>query len=639
MNTESSKTPSPGQYNTTPSTTPITRQVVAACHVLTLTVCTLLLPVLIIRGLIALISRGRLFDRRRMYGQHGRGFVMLAFAGQFTGRHLARLINLLRHELFWLGPQATAKPQINLPCPGLLTPNEMRQRMGMVDQSGQVEEPALPTRLVPYLTLLARTLLVTLLTGKRHRPAPAQVSLFGVPVSNLNLQEAIDWIFSQVHSGRKSTVPFVNAHCFNVACGNNDYLQVLRRATRVLPDGSGVKLACRFQGLNLKANLNGTDLFPHLCEEAARQHVPLFLLGAAPGVAEDVAEKMRTRYANLNIAGTHHGYFSDAEEAKVIDTINRSGAQLLLVAMGVPRQELWLARNLERLGTTVNLGVGGLFDFYAERISRAPVWLREMGMEWIWRLLQEPRRMWQRYVMGNPLFLLRAWRDSRRRGAQHLINHRSAAQRRRVYRRLRTRIEVTGKRVLDIFSATTLLLSLSPLLAVTALAIKLESPGPILFSQTRVGQKGLPFTFWKFRSMFIDAEARKAALLARNEMAGGVLFKIKHDPRITRVGRIIRRYSIDELPQLWNVLRGDMSLVGPRPALPAEVNQYSLTDRRRLNARPGITCIWQVSGRSTIPFEQQVEMDLDYIHEATLTNDIKLLLKTIPAVLTGRGAY
>ena len=639
MNAESSKTPSPDQRNTTPSSTAVSKQVSVVCQVLTLTVCTLLLPVLILRGLIALISRRRLFDRRRMFGQHGRAFVMLAFAGQFPGRYLARLINMLRHELCWLGPQATATPRIDLPCPGLLTPNEMRQRMGMVDQAGQSEQPALPTRLAPYLTLLARTLLVTLLTGKRHRPAPAQVSLFGVPVSNLNLQEAIGWIFNQVHSESKATVPFVNAHCFNVACGNNDYLQVLRRATRVLPDGSGVKLACRFQGFNLKANLNGTDLFPHLCDEAARQQVPLFLLGAAPGVADDVAEKMRTRYPSLNIAGTHHGYFSDAEEAEVIDTINRSGAQLLLVAMGVPRQELWLARNFERLNTTVNLGVGGLFDFYAERVSRAPVWLREVGMEWIWRLAQEPRRMWQRYVVGNPLFLLRAWRDSRRRGAQHLINHRSTARHRRSYWWLRTTIGVTGKRALDIFCAATLLLLISPLLAVTALAIKLESPGPVLFRQTRIGRKGRPFTFWKLRSMYIDAEARKAELLARNEMAGGVLFKLKHDPRITRVGRIIRRYSIDELPQLWNVLRGDMSLVGPRPALPTEVNQYSLSDRQRLDAAPGITCIWQTSGRSTVPFEQQVEMDLEYIHDATLTNDIKLLLKTIPAVINGRGAF
>ena len=134
-------------------------------------------------------------------------------------------------------------------------------------------------------------------------------------------------------------------------------------------------------------------------------------------------------------------------------------------------------------------------------------------------------------------------------------------------------------------------------------------------------------------------EARRAELAQRNEMPGGVLFKMKEDPRITRVGRVIRRLSIDELPQLWNVLRGDMALVGPRPALPAEVSTYSVAERRRLLVRPGITCIWQVSGRSDIPFSRQVEMDLEYILTANLATDLKLLVKTVPAVISGQGAY
>jgi exopolysaccharide biosynthesis polyprenyl glycosylphosphotransferase len=247
--------------------------------------------------------------------------------------------------------------------------------------------------------------------------------------------------------------------------------------------------------------------------------------------------------------------------------------------------------------------------------------------------------MWQRYVVGNPLFLLRAWRDSRRRSAQHLIRLRGSGPRRRIGWWLQNRLGELGKRTLDIVAAASLLVLLSPLLAVTALLIRLESPGPVFFSQSRIGRRGLPFTFWKFRSMYIDAEQRKAKLQADNEMQGGVLFKMKQDPRITRVGRVIRRFSIDELPQLWNVLRGDMSLVGPRPALPDEVAQYELGDRRRLQAQPGITCIWQVSGRSDIPFRQQVEMDLEYIHQATLKKDLQLLLKTIPAVFSGKGAY
>jgi lipopolysaccharide/colanic/teichoic acid biosynthesis glycosyltransferase len=163
--------------------------------------------------------------------------------------------------------------------------------------------------------------------------------------------------------------------------------------------------------------------------------------------------------------------------------------------------------------------------------------------------------------------------------------------------------------------------------------------GPILFKQTRVGRWGRLFTMWKFRSMYIDAEARKAELMAQNEMAGGVIFKMKDDPRVTKVGKFIRKTSIDELPQLWNVMTGEMSLVGPRPPVPPEVDQYSLSDRRRLEVIPGITCIWQVSGRSEIPFDQQVELDVQYIESQSFWTDIKILLKTVPALLFGTGAW
>jgi exopolysaccharide biosynthesis polyprenyl glycosylphosphotransferase len=195
------------------------------------------------------------------------------------------------------------------------------------------------------------------------------------------------------------------------------------------------------------------------------------------------------------------------------------------------------------------------------------------------------------------------------------------------------------KRLLDMAGSAALMLALSPVFIGIALAIRLDSPGPIFFKQTRVGRYGQYFSMWKFRSMHIDAEARKQALMARNEMAGGVLFKMRNDPRITRVGRFIRRASIDELPQLWNVFKGEMSLVGPRPALPSEVNQYSLAERRRLEVIPGITCIWQVSGRSDIPFDKQVNLDVEYIESQSILLDIRLLLLTVPAVVLGKGAY
>ena len=194
------------------------------------------------------------------------------------------------------------------------------------------------------------------------------------------------------------------------------------------------------------------------------------------------------------------------------------------------------------------------------------------------------------------------------------------------------------KRTLDIAVSSLLLVMLLPLFCMLAIVIKLDSRGSVLFSQTRVGYAGRHFRIWKFRSMTVDAPTLKSALLDKNEIEGNLLFKIKNDTRVTRSGKFIRKFSLDELPQLWNVLTGDMSLVGPRPAVPEEVREYSQAQRKRLFAVPGITCIWQVSGRSLIPFEQQVKMDVHYIENQSLWLDFKLLLLTIPAVLTARGS-
>jgi exopolysaccharide biosynthesis polyprenyl glycosylphosphotransferase len=196
-----------------------------------------------------------------------------------------------------------------------------------------------------------------------------------------------------------------------------------------------------------------------------------------------------------------------------------------------------------------------------------------------------------------------------------------------------------SKRVVDCVLSGLGLLALLPVFLLTALAVRLDSRGPALFCQDRVGRDGKLFRCWKFRSMYLDAEKRKAELMKQNEMSGGVLFKMKEDPRITRVGKFIRKASIDELPQLWNVFIGDMSLVGPRPAVPAEVDQYTPYQRGRLQVKPGITCLWQVSGRSDLNFEEQVRLDLQYARIRSLGVDFTLLFKTIPAVLFARGAY
>ena len=200
-----------------------------------------------------------------------------------------------------------------------------------------------------------------------------------------------------------------------------------------------------------------------------------------------------------------------------------------------------------------------------------------------------------------------------------------------------SRVKLTIKRGIDILGSTMLLALVAPILGAAALAIRLTSPGPIFFRQTRCGLNGRQFVMLKLRTMYVDADVRKAELLHLNEMTGPV-FKMKNDPRITPVGRILRRLSIDELPQLWDVLRGDMSLVGPRPAVPLEVDEYATFERRRLSMRPGLTCIWQVNGRNEIGFDDWVRLDLEYIDTWNLTNDFKILAQTLPAVLGGEGA-
>ena len=195
------------------------------------------------------------------------------------------------------------------------------------------------------------------------------------------------------------------------------------------------------------------------------------------------------------------------------------------------------------------------------------------------------------------------------------------------------------KRIMDIVISALGMLILSPLFLLIALAVKLSSPGPVFFKQVRVGRYGRHFTFYKFRSMRPNADAEKAGLMARNESRDGVIFKMKDDPRITKVGRFLRRTSLDELPQLWNVFIGDMSLVGPRPPVPSEVEKYTLEDRKRLDVIPGITCLWQIKGRSDIPFHEQVRLDKEYILTPGIWKDFVILLKTIPAIIGGKGAY
>ena len=392
----------------------------------------------------------------------------------------------------------------------------------------------------------------------------------------------------------------------------------------VLADGSGVALATLLNSGIACPNHNGTDLTPLLMKAAQDKGLSVFLLGARPGIAAIAAQTLQTAFPRLKIAGTHHGHFSDFHDETIVEHINDTKPDIVMVAFGVPQQDVWLAKYADKLDAPVTLGVGGLFDFLSGRIPRAPKLLRKLGMEWTYRLYQEPTRMWRRYIIGNPLFLARSATLASKKALPFF----------------RRKVDNFAKRTIDIIGSAAGLFLLSPILAVTALAIRSESSGPAIFKQTRIGENGSPFTMYKFRSMSNDAERRLKKLKQQNHHGeSGVTFKVKDDPRITKIGRFIRKFSIDELPQLWNVLIGDMSLVGPRPALPVEVAKYSKLEQRRLAVKPGITCTWQIAGRADIDFKGQVDLDLKYINTRNVFQDLWILLQTPIAVATARGAY
>lgn len=194
------------------------------------------------------------------------------------------------------------------------------------------------------------------------------------------------------------------------------------------------------------------------------------------------------------------------------------------------------------------------------------------------------------------------------------------------------------KHFFDVLLSATALIVLSPLMLLTAICIKAEDGGPVFYSQLRAGKDGKTFRFYKFRSMYVDADQKLDNLRSRNE-SDGPTFKMCNDPRITKVGRVIRKLSIDELPQLVNVVAGEMSIVGPRPPLPEEIKSYTQEQMHRLDVKPGLTCFWQCSGRSDLSFDKWMELDMKYIRERSLWTDFKIILKTVPAVLSGRGAY
>ncbi len=447
--------------------------------------------------------------------------------------------------------------------------------------------------------------------------------VLGYNIAQAGMAETVYWIADRAQSRTPTQIAFLNAHCANLARADWRYRDTLQNVDALLPDGSGIALAAKLSSAKLGENLNGTDLFSPLCRCLAFRKIPVFFLGGQVGIAEAAARNAKAECPTLNVAGHRHGFFSPREEEDVVAEINASGARVVFVAFGVPAQDVWLARVRHRLHAPVVIGVGGLFDFVSGRIPRAPEWMRRTGMEWLYRFKCEPRRMWKRYLVGNLTF------------TAHAALHALRKQRRSTIKS----VDRALARAMDIIGSAAGIALLSPLLIGTALAIRLESKGPALYRQIRVGEHGKPFEIVKFRSMRVDGPSQTELSKMADDRNDGITFKLKRDPRITKIGQFIRKFSIDELPQLWNVFKGDMSLVGPRPALPVEVEKYSSVERRRLRGKPGITCFWQIQGRADLPFDRQVVLDVAYLQKRTIWLDIAILFRTPIAVLTARGAY
>jgi N-acetylglucosaminyldiphosphoundecaprenol N-acetyl-beta-D-mannosaminyltransferase len=250
---------------------------------------------------------------------------------------------------------------------------------------------------------------------KRKPHPPKHITIFGIKMLNISLADALSLLESKLDSAKPTPIFYANADCLNKIFVDREYYRIMKAASVVFPDGIGINLAGRMLGIPVTENLNGTDMLPYLCDIARMKRSNIFLLGASDGVADKMKEKLLRRYPDLSVCGTHHGYFDwDTEADAIIKQINTAQTDILFVALGAPLQEKFIMKFLSEIKAPLQIGVGGLFDFYSDRIARAPLWMREFRIEWLFRLIQEPRRLWKRYIIGNPLFLYRVFRYGHR---------------------------------------------------------------------------------------------------------------------------------------------------------------------------------------------------------------------------------
>ncbi len=415
-----------------------------------------------------------------------------------------------------------------------------------------------------------------------------------------------------------------------------EFRALTERADVVVADGMPIVWASRLQGTPLPERVTGSDLLAAACAAAAVARWQVLLIGGEADTAARTAERLRERHPDLRIAteAPAPGFENDPQAwDQLVDRVRRVDPDLVFVGLGSPKQEQVIARLRGLRPGAWWIGVGYVFSFASGAAPRAGRVVQRLGLEWLHRLLHEPRRLARRYLwLGLPFAARMFGRALLRRCA----SHEAAPELLDTMGPLRE-LALAFRRPMHALAAGLLLLLATPLLVACAVAVRLHDGGPAFFVQSRAGLAGRPFRMLKLRTMRPGSDEHKPALLEHNEMSGPV-FKMSGDPRVTPIGRLLRRFSLDELPQLVNVVRGDMALVGPRPALLDEVARYEEWQRRRLTIKPGLTGLWQVSGRNEIDFHEWVLLDLDYLERWSLARDLLILMRTLPAVLSGRGA-
>lgn len=369
--------------------------------------------------ILAAITGGIPFEKTPRIGRWGIIFNELSFRPHGIGKYYSRLpvlLNILRGNMSFVGPRRISPGDIDVSPehasrrsnvrPGLICVWWLRTRTNI----NYTDELTVDSEYVEHHSLwgdigIAFRAIPAVMYGSGVETAPSSITMLDIPITNITISEACDLIITKAQEEGHYHVCFINADCVNLTYHYPEYFDCLKHASCVLPDGIGLKIAGKILQCDIRQNVNGTDLFPRLCEKLQGTDIRLFLLGAQPGVVEKVEEWIHSTYPGITICGVHHGYFTPEQDTGTAEIVKAAKPDILLVGRGAPLQDIWLQKYLKSTGAHVGIGVGGLFDFYSGSIRRAPMWVREMGCEWLFRFFQEPGRMWKRYFIGNSIFL------------------------------------------------------------------------------------------------------------------------------------------------------------------------------------------------------------------------------------------